>query len=58
MDVVFIVQNGRVERRAVNVSNAGTTEVEVSSGVAAGAKVIVDSPAGLVDGAKVKEARP
>ena len=57
-DVVFIAQNGRAERRAVNVSSAGSSEVEVSAGVAAGEKVIVDSPAGLADGAKVKEAKP
>src|ERR1022692_159409 len=57
-DVVFIAQNGRAERRAVTVSSASGNETELSAGVTAGEKVIVDSPSGLNDGAKVKEAKP
>lgn len=57
-DVAFVVNNGRAERRAVSVGGAGNDEVLISSGLAAGDKVILDWPAGLKDGAPVKEARP
>jgi RND family efflux transporter MFP subunit len=57
-DVVFIVQNGRAERRAVTVSSTGTDEVLVSAGVAAGERVVADSPKGLAQGVKVKELKP
>ncbi len=54
-DCVFVVQNGRAERRAVTVASAMESEVTLSAGVAAGEKVALDSPAGLTDGATVKE---
>jgi len=54
-DVVFVVQNGKAERRAVTVSSAGGDDSVISAGVTAGEKVIVDSPPGLSDGAAVKE---
>jgi HlyD family secretion protein len=57
-DVVLLVQNGRAERRAVTVSSTGGDEAVISAGVSAGEKVITDSPSGLTDGAKVKEAKP
>jgi len=57
-DVVFVVQNSRAERRAVKVNNTSGNESEISAGVAAGEKAIVNSPAGLSDGVKVKEAKP
>ena len=57
-DVVFIVQNGRAERRAVTVSSTGTDEVLVAAGVAAGERVVADSPKGLAEGVKVKELKP
>jgi HlyD family secretion protein len=57
-DVVLIVQNGKAERRAVSVSSASGNEAAIGAGVSAGEKVIVDSPAGLADGVKVKEAKP
>ena len=57
-DVVFLVKDGRAERRAVTVVRAGASDADLSAGVAAGDKVIVDSPAGLEDGARVKEAKP
>lgn len=56
-DVVLVVQNGRAERRAVTVSSTGGDEATIGAGVTAGERVIVDSPAGLTDGANVKEAK-
>lgn len=54
-DVVFVVQNGRAERRAVAISGAQGDEVSLSAGVSTGEKVIVDGPADLKNGAAVKE---
>jgi RND family efflux transporter MFP subunit len=54
-DVVLLVQSGRAERRAVTVSKTLLDEVEISAGVAAGERVVVDWPTGLTDGAAVVE---
>lgn len=56
-DVIFVVQNNRAERRAVTLSSRANDEVVVAAGVSAGDKVILDVPAGLAEGAMVKEAR-
>jgi RND family efflux transporter MFP subunit len=57
-DVVFVVQGGRAERRAVTVSDTQGDDSVLSAGVSGGEKVIVDAPAGLTDGTKVKEVKP
>jgi RND family efflux transporter MFP subunit len=57
-DVVLVVQNGRVERRAVTVVSATSEEVELSAGLAGGERVVVDSPNGIADGTRVKELKP
>jgi RND family efflux transporter MFP subunit len=54
-DIVFVIQNGRAERRVVTVSDTQKDDDVLSAGVSAGEKVIVDSPAGLKDGVPVKE---
>jgi hypothetical protein len=54
-DVVFVVQNGRAERRAVTVASALNDETTLSAGISGGEKVIVDPPQDVKDGAKVKE---
>jgi multidrug efflux pump subunit AcrA (membrane-fusion protein) len=54
-DVVFVVQHGRAERRAVTVSDTQGNDSVLSAGVAAGEKVIVNAPAGLTDGMALKE---
>src|SRR5439155_12057345 len=54
-DAVFVVQNGRAERRAVTVSAAGDEEALIGSGLTAGERVVVGAPKGLSDGAAVKE---
>jgi RND family efflux transporter MFP subunit len=56
-DVVFVIENRRAERRAVTVSSAQGDEAVLSAGVSAGQKVVIDSPAGLEDGVKVREAK-
>jgi RND family efflux transporter MFP subunit len=56
-DVVLVMQSGRAERRAVTVSQTLLDEVVISAGVAAGERVIVDSPRGLTDGTAVAEKR-
>jgi RND family efflux transporter MFP subunit len=54
-DVVFVVKDGRAERRAVKVGQADGDQVEVTSGLLSGERVVVDGPATLADGARVKE---
>jgi HlyD family secretion protein len=54
-DIVFVLNNGRAERRAVKVGAARAEEAELSSGLNAGERVITNRPAGLRDGASVKE---
>ena len=54
-DIVFVFKNGRAERRAVAVARTQDSETLVSSGLAAGEKIIVEAPATLADGAAVTE---
>lgn len=54
-DVVFVVHDGHVERRAVTVSDTQNDDSALSAGVMAGEKVVVDAPADLKDGMAVKE---
>ena len=57
-DIVMVVQNDIVERRAVNVSGSNGDDMVVSAGVAAGERVVVDGPKDLTNGAKVTEKKP
>jgi RND family efflux transporter MFP subunit len=52
--IVFVLRGDRVERRAVSVGLEQGDQVEVLSGVSAGDRVVVDGPATLKDGDKVK----
>jgi RND family efflux transporter MFP subunit len=52
-DVVFVVKEGVVERRAVGLSAASGDEAVILSGVAAGERVVIEGPADLKDGARV-----
>ena len=54
-NVLFVLNEGRVERRAVPVSEFNGTTILVESGLAPGERVVVDPPAGLVDGDAVRE---
>ena len=52
--VVFVLRNDRVERRAVAVGGSSAGSVEVASGVHAGDTVVLDPPADLADGSRVR----
>ncbi|HEY0946327.1 MAG TPA: efflux RND transporter periplasmic adaptor subunit [Opitutaceae bacterium] len=54
-DVVFVVQNGRVERRAVAVASTLSGDAVLNAGVSAGEKVVVEASAALVDGMSISE---
>ena len=52
-DVVFVVQDGRVERRAVRLGLARGDAAIVLAGVGAGERVVVEGPQDLAAGMKV-----
>ena len=52
--VVFVLQQDRVERRAVRAGLEEKDQVEVLSGVSAGERVVVEGPVDLKDGDRVK----
>ena len=52
--VVFVVKDDRVERRAIRAGTERGDQVEVLSGVTAGERVVVEGPATLKDGDRVK----
>ena len=52
-DVVFVIRDDRVERRAVKLGAADGDEIEVVSGLAAGERIVVDGPPDLADGDRV-----
>jgi len=54
-DVVFVVRSGRAERRAVRVAGAQNDQATITSGLEAGDKVVIDAPAGLIEGSAVTE---
>jgi RND family efflux transporter MFP subunit len=49
-DVLFLLRDGRAERRAVTLGGGLGDSRQVLAGVSAGDSVIVDAPAGLKDG--------
>jgi RND family efflux transporter MFP subunit len=53
--IVFVVRDDRVERRAVKVGAEDGGQIEIASGLTPGERVVVDGPATLTDGARVKE---
>ena len=53
-DVAWVVQNGRVERRAVTVGTSRNDEVTIVAGLASGEKVVVEGPENLKDGSVVR----
>jgi RND family efflux transporter MFP subunit len=55
-DVVWLVHDSRVERRAVTLGAARGDEVTIAAGLSSGDKVVVEGPDNLADGAKVMEA--
>ncbi len=55
-DIVFVLDDGKVERRAVSVSDADADPALVAGGLTAGERVVIEGPADLRDGAEVKAA--
>jgi hypothetical protein len=53
-DVVFVVQADRAERRAVRTAALDGERAELASGLTPGERVIVDPPAELKNGSKVR----
>ncbi|HXZ19082.1 MAG TPA: efflux RND transporter periplasmic adaptor subunit [Candidatus Acidoferrales bacterium] len=51
-DVVYVVQQDHVERRAVKVVGTSGAELEIS-GVTRGERVVLEGPPGLADGSRV-----
>jgi HlyD family secretion protein len=56
--VVFVVRDGRAERRAVTLTGPPTGDAQLGGGVAPGERVVLDPPADLTDGAAVAERKP
>lgn len=54
-DIVWVVKDGRVERRAVTASAARGDNVPITAGLAGGERVVIEGPATLADGIKVTE---
>ena len=52
--VVFVVNDDRLERRAITVGLENGDQIEVLSGVSAGERVVIEGPQSLKDGDKVK----
>jgi RND family efflux transporter MFP subunit len=52
--IVFVVRQGRLERRAVTLGENRGMAIEVVAGVSAGESVLVGGPEGLRDGQRVK----
>ena len=53
LDVVFLVRDGAAVRRVVQLGPADGDQIEVTSGLVAGDRVIVEGPKDLADGRKV-----
>ena len=51
---VFVVKEDRVERRAISAGNENDDQVEVLSGVSAGERAVLEPPAAMKDGDKIK----
>ncbi len=52
--VVFVLREDRVERRAVSVGGSTGDGIEVLSGLRPGESVVLDPPADLGDGSRVR----
>lgn len=51
--IVFVVRDGRAERRAIRVGATAADRVEVVSGLTPGERIVVEPPKGLKDGDRV-----
>lgn len=56
-NIVWIVHESRLERRAVTVDVRGDDEVTIAAGINGGERVVLEGPEDLAEGAQVKEAK-
>jgi len=56
-EIVWVVREGRVERRAVNVGATNGDAVTIAAGLSPGDSIVVDAPATLADGDSVTEVK-
>ncbi len=56
-DIVFVVKDGRAERRAVKVASVDGNNARLAAGLADGENVIIEGPAELKDGDRVAIAK-
>jgi len=54
-DVVWVVRDGRAERRAVTIGAAQGNEVTIAAGIRSGERIVIEGAENLVDGARVTE---
>jgi RND family efflux transporter MFP subunit len=54
-DIVWVVRDGRLERRAVTVAGAEGDELAIAAGVSPGERVVVEGPPDLAQGQAVTE---
>jgi len=57
-DIVWVVHDGRVERRDVTIGSERGGAAIVTAGVSSGERVVVEGSEQLADGARVTEAKP
>lgn len=57
-DLVWVVRDGRVERRAVTVGESRNGQAFLLSGLRGGERVVIEGPPRLADGEAVSEASP
>ena len=54
-DVVWVLRDGRVERRAITIAPSEGDEASIAAGLNHGERVVINPPAGLIDGSRVTE---
>jgi RND family efflux transporter MFP subunit len=54
-DIVWVVNDSRVERRAVTVEQAIGEQCTISAGLNPGERIVTKAPEGLADGARISE---
>jgi RND family efflux transporter MFP subunit len=57
-DSVLVLQNGKLEQRAVTIASIKDEEALINAGLASGEKVVVEGPDNLREGDRVVEAKP
>jgi RND family efflux transporter MFP subunit len=56
-DVVWVVRDGRVERRAVTVGMTTADEATIVAGLSSGERIVVEGPADLAENTRVTETK-